>query len=109
MLERVVINLAGNAVKFTPDGGRIDVALATEGSDVVITVADTGIGIPAHEQGLLFSRFFRSSLAQERAIPGSGLGLSIALAIVEQHGGRVDLESAPGVGTTFRVRLPAVA
>nr|WP_232523682.1 PAS domain-containing sensor histidine kinase [Nocardioides sp. MAH-18] len=109
MLERVVINLAGNAVKFTPDGGRVDVSLATEGPDVVLTVADTGIGIPAHEQELLFSRFFRSSLAQERAIPGSGLGLSIALAIVEQHGGRVDLESEPGVGTTFRVRLPATA
>lgn len=109
MLERVVINLAGNAVKFTPDGGRVDVSLATEGPDVVITVADTGIGIPAHEQELLFSRFFRSSLAQERAIPGSGLGLSIALAIVEQHGGRVDLESEPGVGTTFRVLLPAIA
>ena len=109
MLERVVINLVSNAVKFTPEGGRVDVSLATVGADVVLTVADTGIGIPLQEQERLFSRFFRSTLAQERAIPGSGLGLSIAHAIVEQHHGSVELESAPGVGTTFRVKLPAIA
>lgn len=109
MLERVVINLVGNAVKFTPEGGRVDVSLATVGPDVVLAVADTGIGIPAHEQDQLFTRFFRSTLAQERAIQGSGLGLSIAHAIVEQHGGSVDVESEPGIGTTFRVRLPAIA
>ncbi len=109
MLERVVINLLSNAVKFTPEGGRVTVRLTVEGADIVLSVADTGIGIPLQEQERLFSRFFRSSLAQERAIPGSGLGLSIAHAIIEQHGGSVDLESAPGVGTTFWVRLPAIA
>lgn len=109
MLERVVINLVSNAVKFTPEGGRVDVSLAPDGADVVITVADTGIGIPRQEQERLFSRFFRSTFAQQRAIPGSGLGLSIAQAIVEQHHGTVELESEPGVGTTFRVRLPALA
>ena len=72
----------------------------------VIEVADTGIGIPVDEQELLFTRFFRSSTAQEQAIPGSGLGLSIAHAIVEMHGGDVAVESEPGVGTTFRVQLP---
>ncbi|MGB0102325.1 MAG: ATP-binding protein [Nocardioides sp.] len=106
MLERVVINLISNAVKFTPEGGRIEVGLGADDQDVVLSVADTGIGIPAAEQERLFSRFFRSSLAQQQAIPGSGLGLSIAHAIVEQHGGSMAVESAPGEGTTFRVRLP---
>ena len=71
-----------------------------------IEVADTGIGIPLQEQERLFTRFFRSSLAQEQAIPGSGLGLSIAHAIVEKHGGEMSVESEPGEGTTFRVRFP---
>jgi PAS domain S-box-containing protein len=109
MLERVVINLVGNAVKFTPEGGEVTVGLHTELETVVLTVADSGIGIPPQEQERLFSRFFRSSLAQEQAIPGSGLGLSIAHAIVEKHGGTMAVESEPGVGTTFRVRLPLIA
>lgn len=106
MLERVVINLVGNAVKFTPEGGRVGVALAAESDAAVLTVSDTGIGIPREEQEQLFSRFFRSSLAQQQAIPGSGLGLSIAHAIVEQHGGSMSVDSEPGQGTTFHVRLP---
>jgi PAS domain S-box-containing protein len=106
MLERVVINLVGNAVKFTPEGGRVDVALVAEPDTVVIEVSDTGIGIPPEEQERLFTRFFRSSLAQQQAIPGSGLGLSIANAIVGKHGGSMSVESEPGQGTTFRVRLP---
>ena len=109
MLERVVINFVGNAVKFTPAGGQVGVGLRVEGGEIALTVADTGIGIPHHEQERLFSRFFRSTLAQERAIPGSGLGLSIARAIIDQHGGRVELESEPGTGTTFRVLLPVIA
>jgi PAS domain S-box-containing protein len=106
MLERVVINLVGNAVKFTPAGGRIVVSLGADADCWVIAVADTGIGIPEQEQERLFSRFFRSSLAQEQAIPGSGLGLSIAHAIVEKHEGRMSVDSAVGEGTTFRVHLP---
>lgn len=106
MLERVVINLVGNAVKFTPQGGRVAVALVAEPDAAVIEVADTGIGIPPEEQERLFTRFFRSSLAQQQAIPGSGLGLSIANAIVDKHGGSMSVESEPGLGTTFRVRLP---
>ncbi|MFC7493930.1 MULTISPECIES: ATP-binding protein [unclassified Nocardioides] len=109
MLERVVINLVSNAVKFTPERGRVDVRLRIGDESVEIEVADTGIGIPVQEQERLFSRFFRSSLAQEQAIPGSGLGLSIAHAIVEQHGGSIAVESEPGVGTTFRVLLPVLA
>jgi PAS domain S-box-containing protein len=107
MLERMVVNLLGNAVKFTPEGGRVSVELHHNGAGAVIEVADTGIGIPLEEQELLFTRFFRSSTAQAQAIPGSGLGLSIAHAIVEMHGGDVGVTSQPGIGTTFRVRLPA--
>lgn len=108
MIERVVVNLVSNAVKFTPDGGRVEVRLTVRGEDAVIEVRDSGIGIPAEERGRIFSRFFRSSLAQKQAIPGSGLGLSIARAVVEKHGGRIELESGEGDGTTFRVWLPIV-
>ncbi len=107
MLERVVVNLVGNAVKFTPEGGRIAVSLHGGDGGAVIEVVDTGIGIPAEELDLLFTRFFRSTNAQQRAIPGSGLGLSIARAIVEMHGGDVTVQSQAGVGTTFRVWLPS--
>ncbi|MDO3394765.1 ATP-binding protein [Nocardioides sp. SOB44] len=108
MLERVVINLVGNAVKFTPRGGRVEVALRCHEQGSTITVADTGIGIPLAEQDRLFSRFFRSSLAQAQAIPGSGLGLSIAHSVVTQHGGTLRAESEPGAGTTFVVELPSM-
>ena len=107
MLERVVINLTDNAVKFTPDGGHVSVVLSpVSGGHAVLEVADTGIGVPAHEQQRVFDRFFRSSLAQHHAIPGSGLGLSIARKIVEDHGGTLEVRSEPGQGSTFRVRLP---
>jgi hypothetical protein len=106
MLERVVINLTDNAVKFTADGGRVDISLLQEPRAVVIEFADTGIGVPVHEQQRLFDRFFRSSLAQQQAIPGSGLGLSISRTIVEKHGGTLFVTSEAGVGSTFRVRLP---
>ena len=106
MLERVVINLTDNAVKFTPDGGQVSVALTSSSGHAVLEVADTGIGVPAHEQQRLFDRFFRSSLAQHHAIPGSGLGLSIAHKIVEKHGGTLEVRSEAGRGSTFRVRLP---
>jgi PAS domain S-box-containing protein len=108
MLERVVVNLVGNAVKFTPEGGRVDLCLAAGQGNAVIEVRDTGIGIPAQEQDRLFSRFFRSSTAQKQAIPGSGLGLSIAGAIVQAHGGTIEVDSVQDVGTTFRVRMPMV-
>jgi len=108
MIERVVVNLVSNAVKFTPDGGSVRVHLQTEGDEAVIVVSDTGMGIPEDEQGRLFTRFFRSTLAQTRAIQGSGLGLSIARAIVEKHGGTISVRSALDAGTTFEVRLPLV-
>lgn len=105
-LDRVLLNLLSNAVKFTEDGGTILCRLEAGGREAIITVRDTGIGIPVDEQDGLFQKFFRSSTAQKRAIQGTGLGLSIVAAIVEGHGGRVSVESAHLAGTTFTVRLP---
>jgi len=108
LMERVVVNLVGNAVKFTPDGGRIEVGLEVHGDFAQLRVTDTGIGIPEAEQAQLFTRFFRSELAQKNAIQGSGLGLSITRGIVEKHGGSVAVSSVAGTGTTFSVKLPIV-
>jgi signal transduction histidine kinase len=105
-LGQLLDNLLSNAVKFTERGGRVVVALRQTGEDVVLAVSDDGIGIPAAEQRRLFDRFFRASTAQARSIDGTGLGLTIARAIVDAHGGSVDVTSADGEGTTFRVRLP---
>ncbi|QIG42751.1 PAS domain S-box protein [Nocardioides anomalus] len=105
-LERVMINLLSNAVKFTEDGGTVAFTVGTDGDDAVITVRDTGIGIPAAEQAELFQRFFRSSTAQVRQIQGTGLGLSIVAAIVSGHGGTIEVESEHMQGSTFTVRLP---
>ena len=105
-LERVMINLLSNAVKFTEDGGTVGFAVGIEDDHAVITVRDTGIGIPADEQGELFQRFFRSSTAQVRQIQGTGLGLSIVQAIVAGHGGTIDVQSGHLQGSTFTVRIP---
>jgi PAS domain S-box-containing protein len=107
-LERVVINLVGNAVKFTEDGGRVHCALSTGDGVAQLEISDTGIGIPEDEQGALFTRFFRSSTAQERAIQGTGLGLSIVQSIVHSHGGEVAIRSRHLVGTEVRVILPLI-
>ena len=105
-LERVMINLLSNAVKFTEDGGEVELLVIEEKGEAVLTVRDTGIGIPVDEQGELFQRFFRSSTAQDRQIQGTGLGLSIVAAIVAGHGGRIEVESAHLQGSTFTVRMP---
>jgi len=105
-LGQLLDNLLSNAVKFSNPGGRVVVALGRSGKDLVLAVSDNGIGIPAAEHRLLFDRFFRASSAQQRAIDGTGLGLTIARAIVSAHGGAIELTSAEGEGTTFRVRLP---
>jgi signal transduction histidine kinase len=108
-VAQVLDNLLSNALKFTPDGGSVAVQVTGTDGGVVLTVADSGIGIPAAEQDQLFSRFFRSSTAMERAVQGTGLGLSIARAIVEAHGGEISVSSRVGEGSTFRVVLPAAA
>ena len=105
-LAQVLDNLVSNALKFTSDGGSVDVLVSSTNGEAVVEVRDTGMGIPQTEQGQLFDRFFRSSEATERAIPGTGLGLTIVKAIVERHEGTIEVDSAEGVGTTMRVRLP---
>jgi signal transduction histidine kinase len=105
-LERLVLNLVSNAVKFTPAEGCVEVGLTASRGTAELTVKDTGMGIPLEEQGRLFQRFFRSSLATENAIQGTGLGLHIVRSIAEAHQGSVDFESTPGVGTTFRFTVP---
>lgn len=108
-LERVALNLVNNAVKFTEDGGAVVIRLDTTDDRAEVEVEDTGIGIPADEVGQLFTRFFRSSTAQSRAIQGTGLGLSIVHRIVEAHGGTITVESEADRGSTFRVSLPLTA
>nr|WP_258562672.1 PAS domain-containing sensor histidine kinase [Nocardioides sp. MAH-18] len=105
-LERMLANLLGNAVKFTPDGGRVGLRLTSDDHGVALVVTDTGIGIPASEQDQLFTRFFRSTTAIERAIQGTGLGLTIVQAIVTLHGGSIEVESDVDRGTQVTVRLP---
>ena len=103
---RVVDNLVANAVKFTPDGGKVRLVTRREGDAAIVEVTDTGLGIPIAEQPDLFNRFYRGTNAVEGTIPGSGLGLAISQVIAEAHGGAIQLESTPGSGSTFRLALP---
>ena len=102
-LQRMVSNLATNAVKFTPTGGVITLRVTSSGTSYAVEVQDTGVGIPDEEQALLFNRFFRSSYAQSEAIQGSGLGLSIARSIAHRHGASISATSAAGSGSVFTV------
>ncbi|UUU24644.1 ATP-binding protein [Streptomyces sp. DSM 40750] len=105
-LDRVLMNLLSNAVKFTPGGGKVSVRVDADDGEAVLSVSDTGIGIPAEEQEKLFQRFFRASNATDAAIPGTGLGLTIVHTIVANHGGRTEVRSEEGRGTTITARLP---
>ena len=106
-LRQVLDSLVSNALKFTPAGGTVTVSASGGQGEVRVEVADSGIGIPQEEVGQLFSRFYRASTATRRAIPGAGLGLVIARAIVEGHGGTIALASREGKGTRVTVTLPA--
>ena len=105
-LGQVLGNLVGNAVKFTPPGGRVTVTLARTREGARITVRDTGIGIDPEELPHVFDRFYRGSRANEIRASGSGLGLAIARSIVEMHGGRISIASRVGQGTQVDVSLP---
>jgi signal transduction histidine kinase len=105
-LAQAYDNLISNAVKFTPNGGRVTVSLAATDTNAVVTVADTGYGIPADEVDQLANRFFRSSSATANAVAGIGLGLTITKAIVQAHGGVLSVSSVEGSGTTFTVTVP---
>ncbi len=104
-LAQVLINLLDNAVKFTPEDGRIDIAAVMEGGRIVITVRDTGVGIPPGEQERIFERFYRVDRSRDRREGGTGLGLAIAKHLTQAMGGSIEVESAPGSGTTFRISL----
>jgi len=107
-IQSIVANLLSNAIKYTPAGGTVSVSAAERGEELLFEVRDTGIGIPAEEQNKLFTEFFRARNAKQLAEVGTGLGLAIVKATVDQHGGRIEVESGEGQGTTFRVYLQRV-
>jgi two-component system sensor histidine kinase SenX3 len=105
-LTSMFTNLVDNAVKYTPPGGRVEVTGGFEGSEIVIRVSDTGIGIPEEKLPRIFERFYRVDKARSKETGGTGLGLSIVKHVAENHGGRVTVESTLGEGSTFTVYLP---
>jgi hypothetical protein len=105
-LARIFGNLVGNAVKYTPSGGHVEVRAVVEGTSAVVTIADTGIGIPEKDQPRLFEDFFRAGNTRSSEIAGTGLGLSIVKRLVGSYRGIVSVKSEVGKGTTFTVALP---
>jgi heavy metal sensor kinase len=105
-LRVLFLNLLDNAIRYTPGGGKISISLRREGQMAVVSISDTGPGIPAADLPHIFERFYRVDKARSRTEGGSGLGLSIAQYIAEVHGGRIEAESELGKGSTFRVWLP---
>jgi PAS domain S-box-containing protein len=105
-LRQILINLVTNAVKFTPDGGRVTVSLAAEAGEAVFTIADTGRGMTAEDIRLALEPFRQVKSDTREQQEGAGLGLPITRALVELHGGRLEIDSVPGEGTSVRVRLP---
>lgn len=105
-LQQIVVNLIDNAIKYTPEGGVVQVRVKAEGTTAVLEIQDNGIGIPTHAILHVFERFFRVDKARSRASGGAGLGLSIVKAICAAHGGDVQVSSEEGRGSCFRVSLP---
>ncbi|MHC4369321.1 MAG: sensor histidine kinase, partial [Planctomycetota bacterium] len=104
--EEMVTNLLLNAIKYTPANGTIDVSAEHNEKSVLVTISDTGIGIPKEEQGKIFDEFYRATNAKRTERDGTGLGLSIVKYIVERHGGQISVESEQGRGTAFKLSLP---
>jgi two-component system, OmpR family, sensor histidine kinase CiaH len=107
-LRQLVLILLDNALRYTPAGGSVAGSVSRAGDWATIRVADTGIGIDQDVVDRIFDRFYRADEARNRDSGGAGLGLAIAKQLVEEHGGRIAVESTPGKGTTFTVRLPMV-
>jgi heavy metal sensor kinase len=105
-LERALLNLLDNAIKYTPDGGRVTIRAAKEPSRVRIEIEDTGEGIPSEALPRIFERFYRADPARDKAVEGVGLGLSLVKWIVEEHGGTIEAASHPGDGSRFTILLP---
>lgn len=108
-LAQVVANLLSNAIKYSPGGGAVEVAGRLVGDSVEVSVTDHGLGIPEAQLGQLFTKFVRVDTPERRSIGGTGLGLALSREIVGLHGGRIDVESVEGEGSTFRFRIPAAA
>jgi two-component system sensor histidine kinase BaeS len=110
-MTQIFYNLIGNAIRYTPAGGQVAIRLeeqkAAPQSELVIIVADTGVGIAAEHVPFVFERFYRAADDRSRQSGGAGLGLAIAKQFAEAHGGRIEVASEPGRGTEFRVTLPA--
>ncbi len=105
-LERVIINIISNSVKYTPDGGKIDVYVGYVHNDAYVKIKDTGIGIPKEDLSRIFDRFYRVDKARSRMLGGTGLGLSIAKEIIEQNNGSIDIKSESGKGTEVVLKIP---
>jgi signal transduction histidine kinase len=105
-IERVVVNLLSNALKFTEPGGRVSLRLGTRGSTAFVEVRDTGIGIPSDKLGSIFERFTQADASVTRRYGGTGIGLAFAQSIVRLHGGKIDVQSDVGGGSSFTVLLP---
>jgi signal transduction histidine kinase len=105
-LEQVLSNLIGNAIKYSPTGGVVRVKGRVLPDEVIVSVSDEGIGIPVEEQARIFERFYRVDDALSRRTAGSGLGLYLAKAVIDAHGGRIWVESTPSHGASFSFALP---
>jgi signal transduction histidine kinase len=105
-LEQVFYNLVHNAIKYSPNGGRLDVRLWTDAEAVFVSVRDEGIGIPKEDQARIFENFFRSPNADAARISGLGIGLFVVHEVITMHDGSIEVDSKPGQGTSFTVRLP---
>jgi len=105
-IEEMLTNLLLNSIKYTPESGSVELNAKNNGEDILVEVSDTGIGIPEKEQSQIFDEFYRASNARNIERDGSGLGLSIVKHIIDRHGGKIEVESKNGNGTTFRLNLP---
>ena len=104
-MERILTNLLVNAIKYSPDRGRIQVCIKEEGDDAILAVSDQGLGIPDEDRDRIFERFHRGANVVGR-IPGTGVGLAAVRALVREHGGTISVDSEFGAFTEFTVRLP---
>lgn len=108
MLWQGIYNIVDNAIKYSNEFGKVNVSLRREGQKAIIAVSDNGVGISEADREKIFERFYRVDKARSRDTGGTGLGLSIALAAIEFHGGRIDVESEPNIGSTFTITVPCI-
>ena len=105
-LEKILLNLIFNALKFTPAGGRVSITCGREGDELVLSVSDTGVGIPPEKQPFVFQRFWQGDVSAQRKYQGAGIGLALVKELTEIQQGRIEVQSTPGQGATFTVHLP---